>query len=235
MDFKELQTFNEAILMKMAWRIYQRTNSLPSRVLKGIYFPEDEFLEARKGPRATWMWSSFMEGKEKLKEGALWRIGDGDNVRIWKDAWVTGIHKQRLVLRNGGSEVSDMRVCCLIDSEMWCWKLNMLEGQISAEEVKAIEKIPLPRSNKIDKLVWPLEGRREVTVKSTYAFLRQSSQVKDSRKCSSSHLIENVVLKSIWKVNCLPNVKNFFRRVMSDVIAVNKCRGMNVSDKCYFC
>lgn len=49
--FRELQAINAAMLSNMATRVMNEPNTLWVRVFKGIYFPNNDFLNATKGSR----------------------------------------------------------------------------------------------------------------------------------------------------------------------------------------
>lgn len=53
LGFRDLLTFNKAMLGKQAWRISQDPMSFWSRFLKGIYFPRENFWRAGKGSRPS--------------------------------------------------------------------------------------------------------------------------------------------------------------------------------------
>lgn len=43
LGFKDLIAFNTAMLGKQAWRISQNPETLVSKVMKGLYYPQGEF------------------------------------------------------------------------------------------------------------------------------------------------------------------------------------------------
>lgn len=51
--FRELQSFNSAMLASMAARVMSEPDALWVRVLKGIYFPNNCFMQASPGSRAS--------------------------------------------------------------------------------------------------------------------------------------------------------------------------------------
>lgn len=53
-----------------------------------LYFPHSDFLQVGKCPKVSWCWSNLLEGREAMKNGLMWRIGDGSKVRIWEDKCV---------------------------------------------------------------------------------------------------------------------------------------------------
>lgn len=87
--FKELQTFNTTLLTKMAARILEEPNSLWVQVLKGIYFPNSDFMQANKGSRASCGWSSILTGRDVIKEDTVWTIGNGQAFCTFHDRWIT--------------------------------------------------------------------------------------------------------------------------------------------------
>nr|XP_051230261.1 uncharacterized mitochondrial protein AtMg00310-like [Lolium perenne] len=82
MGFRNYEDFNQALLAKQAWRMVTNSDSLCSRVLKARYFKQGEFLSADCPKRASYTWKSILHGRELLKEGLIWRIGDGKKVGV---------------------------------------------------------------------------------------------------------------------------------------------------------
>ena len=81
MGFKDLTTFNKAMLAKLAWRLLNDENSLFHRVFKARFFLRGSFLKAKDSPSASYAWNM-------IAKGALWRVGDGKQIKIWSDNWL---------------------------------------------------------------------------------------------------------------------------------------------------
>jgi len=88
MGFKNLVLFNDALLAKQAWRLLQNKNSLLYRVFKSKHFPHCSFMEASDSQASSYAWRSILQGREVLKEGMRWRVGDGSSIQFWSDPWL---------------------------------------------------------------------------------------------------------------------------------------------------
>ena len=88
MGFKDLALFNDVLLAKQAWRLLQNKNSLFYRVFKPNFFPHCSIMEATESQPWSYAWRSILKGREVLKEGMRWMIGDGSSIRIWSDSWL---------------------------------------------------------------------------------------------------------------------------------------------------
>jgi hypothetical protein len=77
MGFRGMPTFNLAMLGKQCWRLLTEPNSSCARVLKGRYFPNEDFLNASKPRSASYTWRSILKGKKLLQLGLFWRVRDG--------------------------------------------------------------------------------------------------------------------------------------------------------------
>jgi hypothetical protein len=93
MRFRDLGIFNKALLAKQAWRLWHSPNSFLSKIIEAKYYPcaggggggvvvGCNFLEGKLGLRPSFAWRSIHSSCELLKEGLIWRIGNGENVRI---------------------------------------------------------------------------------------------------------------------------------------------------------
>jgi hypothetical protein len=76
------------LLARQGWRLLQAPDSLCARVLSAKYFPDGNVLAAKVVPRMSYVWRSILKGVQLLKEGLIWRVGDGTHINIWRDPWL---------------------------------------------------------------------------------------------------------------------------------------------------
>jgi hypothetical protein len=88
MGFRDLRSFNLAMLGKQGWRLLTRPESLCARVLKGCYFHDGDFLTCTRKKHMSFTWRSILAGREVLRRGLIRRIGDGETTGIWGHRWL---------------------------------------------------------------------------------------------------------------------------------------------------
>ena len=87
MGFKELQKFNYVTLAKQVWRLLEKKTSLFHRFFKENFFPSGNIFEPKEG-NGFFAWKSILKGREVIKKGAQWRVGNGKNILIYQDRWL---------------------------------------------------------------------------------------------------------------------------------------------------
>lgn len=87
LGFRDIESFNIALLGKQIWCILQLPNSF-SRVLKGRYFATSDILHVDLSTKHTYVWKSLLEGRDLLRKGLRILIGDGKETSIWNDPWL---------------------------------------------------------------------------------------------------------------------------------------------------
>ncbi len=53
MGFKDLEAMNTSLLAKLAWRVISNPKSLLAQILEGLYFPEGNLWNAKKGSKPS--------------------------------------------------------------------------------------------------------------------------------------------------------------------------------------
>lgn len=78
------------MLGKHIWDFSQKPNILVAPIFKALYFLDRHILEAVKESDSSSIWTGIWETKEKLKRGFRWVLGDGKDIKIFKDPWLQG-------------------------------------------------------------------------------------------------------------------------------------------------
>jgi hypothetical protein len=103
LGFRDLYIFNLAMLAKQAWRILLFPETLCAQILRAKYFPGRSILETKARSGISYTWRSILKGAQLLKEGIIWRIGDGKSVNIWNDPWIPRNNTRHVITPRRGS------------------------------------------------------------------------------------------------------------------------------------
>ncbi|GKA88942.1 reverse transcriptase [Tanacetum coccineum] len=171
--FRDLHSFNLALLAKQGWRLIINPESFWARILKGLYFPKGNFLTASKGSHASWLWQSLLLGRDVLLQGIRWQVGNGEKISFWTHKWVSYnsdffIREPRGPFTNT-SLVSDF----IVDGE---WDYCKLQQHLFPREVDFVSQIPISNTGAQDKLVWHYDDKGNYSVRSGY---RQALLLKE--------------------------------------------------------
>jgi hypothetical protein len=119
LGFRDLYSINLAMLAPQSWRLIQAPDSLCSQVLCVNYFPNGDLISAKPLIGMSYLWRSISKGLAVLKEGIIWRFGDGSKVRIWDDSWFPTRFTRKPTTHKGDSEFE--MVVELIDESTCTW------------------------------------------------------------------------------------------------------------------
>lgn len=166
LGFRDVERFNQALLAKQAWRIYQVKDSLFARVFKSRYFLNGEFLTANMGDRPSYAWRSIHFGRELLTKGLKKVTGSGDDTFVWRDRW---IDNQNLQAPSATGGVTDLgrKVRALIEPNTGEWCKTCLQNLFVAEDIAYILR-DKPSLRMKDRYVWSLNKNGYYYVKSGY-------------------------------------------------------------------
>jgi hypothetical protein len=93
--------------------------------MKAIYFPRGNIIDTVFRAEASPMWHGIEHGLELLKKGIIWRIGDGKNIRIWRDNWLP--RNFALKPQQGKTRCRYRRVEQLVDNISGTWNHDLVQ------------------------------------------------------------------------------------------------------------
>ena len=139
LGFKDIGNFNQALLAKQAWRLYNQPGSLLAKLYKGRYYASLGFMKWGKGYRPSYAWRSILFGRKLLEEGMIWSIGNRVDIYIWSEKWIMDSHPRCAVNKECNIEET-RRVASLIDVS-GRWDMNAFNLPFPSNEVYRIQKL----------------------------------------------------------------------------------------------
>lgn len=226
LGFKDFESFNIALLAKQYWRLINNPNALWAKVLKGLYFPNKECMEAVRGSSPSWIWCSLLEGKQLIQKGIQWNVGSGELISFWDDAWVPDLMGKKVTPSTSPIE-EHHRVVDFIDQSTYSWNLERLRQNVPEAEVQAICKIPVSSSKSSDKIIWRHTKSGNYTVKSGY-FQKVRKPVRGNSP-SCSFVPSSTMWAKFWGIATAPKVLMFMWKVVKNWVA---CKANLFKRKC---
>ncbi|XP_042969143.1 uncharacterized protein LOC122301839 [Carya illinoinensis] len=206
LGYRDLESFNLALLAKQGWRLLQYPDSIAAQVLKLKYFPNVDFFQAKLGSRPSFIWRSIQAARGLVEKGSLWRIGNGLGTKIWKDRWLpqpSSYKIQSPVHLFPENEV----VARLINNETKQWDRGLTTTLFGPDTASLIQRIPISFSGANDRLIWLGTKDGSFSVKSAYHLQKESME---QLKGQSSRGIQNKeVWTGCWKLQ-IPNATKIF-------------------------
>ena len=176
LGFKDIYTFNLAMLARQGWRLIQNKESLCCRILGAKYFPGGDVLQAVAKPCMSYSWRSILKGVQVLKKGIIWRVGNGANIKIWKDPWIP---KEWSRLPSWPRRMNlQQTVDELVDPGLGTWDEQLVRQTFCQEDAEIILAIPV-HTEMDDCVAWHYDKKGIFSVKSAYKV-----QMEDNKRTS---------------------------------------------------
>lgn len=213
LGFRDMKLFNWALLGKQAWRLTLQNGSLIEQILRARYYPNSNFMDSNLGDTPSYTWRGIWEAKWVLRRGVRWRVGNGESIRIWKDAWIPGTQTRKIISPRGNANV-DEEVGVLIDPITKSWKEDLVADFFLPFEAARVLSIPISHRLPADTLCWDLEKDGCYSVKSAYNALSNDTWQLNEGPSLCSKDLWNI----IWSATVLPRVKLFAWRACLDAL-----------------
>jgi hypothetical protein len=156
-------------------------------------------------------------GLELVKQGAIWRVGNGAQIRAWCDPWIPrdSCHLPRSP--QGRCRYRWVADFLLPDG---AWNMTRLLLYFQQDDIEEIVKIKTSRRNDCDFIAWHPEKRGSFTVRSAYRLALHASMQQQDRGASSvrpdgARPSWNIV----WKCQVPPKVKTLAWKICRNAIS----------------
>lgn len=238
LGFRDLHSFNMAMLSRQIWRLIQAPESLCARVLQAKYFPEGDILKATSQPGMSYVWRSLLQGVDIIKAGMIWRVGSGEHINIWADPWLPSNDLRRPRTLQGVNILT--RVLELLDPATNTWDAQLVRQTFCPEDAATILSIPI-YEHYDDFVAWYFDPKGLFSVRSAYRLYvelqeRQGAHPRGQNLAGTEEAA--AFWKKLWSIRCPGRVHHFMWRLAhnSHPLLRNVERiGVELDTKCVIC
>lgn len=179
----EILTFNQSIACSEASGVITNPHTKALRTLKAKYFPNGSLVDTSFGGNASPGWRAIEYGLELIKKGYIWRIGNGQSVRIWRDPWIPRDHSRGLITMKKNCRLKLVAELLNPDGSWDVHKVNQVFLPCDAEEIL---RIRTSSRQEEDFLAWHPDKLGRFSVRSAYMLALPLSNIDNSSSSSDS-------------------------------------------------
>jgi hypothetical protein len=128
---RNLQSMNEACLMKMGWSLMNREHSLWGDVMTGKY-GRDGWSQGRLSANSndSPMWKFIVKSWPKIDHHNCWSIGNGNKISFWTDKWINEHIRISDYASDIPEEVREWKVRDVV-TENGEWNFDIMQNKVS--------------------------------------------------------------------------------------------------------
>jgi hypothetical protein len=91
LGFRSYESFNEAMIVKLAWWVLSGRDSFCVKVLKTKYHVGSNWLDSPLPKSASFVWRGIEGAKSLLTRGACKLVESEDSILVWNESWIPGL------------------------------------------------------------------------------------------------------------------------------------------------
>ena len=233
LDFRDIQSFNEAFLAKISWRIINKPDSVLGRILIGKYCSTEDFLVVTAKTAISHGWRGILVGRDIILKTAGWEVGNGESINIWEKPWLS-ITSPLRPMGPPPEEFQNLTVADLLLPSTREWNRNMIQRILPFEEHRILAIKP-SLTGAPDKLSWLSTTSGEYSTKTGYAVALSNRDMElELSQVDASYEWR----KNVWNLKISPKVKLFVWKAIHGAILAGealRARQINVEGKCKRC
>ena len=212
MGFRDIKKFNNALLVKHVWRLVHQKDTLLYKVFSAWYFLNCSVLDALIHLKRSYAWRSILQAREVIEKCAIWRVGSGLQIEVWKHRWLPDPCYSKII--NPGADSSISRVCDLFCSNTRTWDPGKLAATFYPWEAKMVSRGHVSEVCEEDLLVWPFTTDGNYSVKNAYRLL--ASDEWNANPSSSTITEQKCLWKKLWQIRSPTKIRHFMWRAAKD-------------------
>ncbi|XP_026377915.1 uncharacterized protein LOC113272265 [Papaver somniferum] len=179
LGFRDMHTFNRALLAKSYWRLSSDTESMMAKSLQEKYFQDGDLFNLKNKTNTTWSWRSLSSELYFVQANSCWCLGDGKMILIWQHRWIQVLPHPPVPRQGSTTHLNFKYVCELFNQSKNSWNLDLLHELFDLNTVNLIWNTQI-HINCEDRLIWLLKKNGRFSVKSAYRKLHEEHNNSES-------------------------------------------------------
>ncbi|KAJ8450362.1 hypothetical protein Cgig2_004819 [Carnegiea gigantea] len=218
LGIRDLVTWNYALLMRQAWRIYSKPHLLLAQLYRGMYRThspiEITYYDNNDGS-VSWGRKGLTRAASKIIQGLRWHIRNGHTVRILEGRWCNNrtINVRAQVDPNAWK---DRPVSDLFNEFRTGWNIGKVRSIFPCHTTRLILAQHIRPTVSHDRLYWSLSNNGEYNSKLGYlSLMNQQTPPACNREIKLWKILWALRISTCWKVllwkvyhNALPVGRN---------------------------